>query len=170
MRAILESLGRLARPQSDRLAAVSVTELLSDMGELHRPEFLERAIEFRLSIAPDLPRVLCRAEQLRQAVRNSLQFAMRSVDSPGLAVGLPRVVRLEAASRGRCVQILVAHSGPGFANPEHAFDSPLPAQENAAAGGNLSLCAAILRDNNGRVSAMNLEPRGAAIVLELEAA
>jgi K+-sensing histidine kinase KdpD len=33
----------------------------------------------------------------------------------------------------------------------------------------LSLCATILRDHHGRISAVNLEPRGAAIVLELQA-
>jgi K+-sensing histidine kinase KdpD len=34
----------------------------------------------------------------------------------------------------------------------------------------LSLCATILRDQNGRASAVNLQPRGAAIILELQAA
>jgi K+-sensing histidine kinase KdpD len=34
----------------------------------------------------------------------------------------------------------------------------------------LSLCATILRDNNGRASAVNLEPHGAAIILEVKAA
>jgi hypothetical protein len=34
----------------------------------------------------------------------------------------------------------------------------------------LSLCATILRDNNGHASAINLEPHGAAILLELQAA
>jgi K+-sensing histidine kinase KdpD len=34
----------------------------------------------------------------------------------------------------------------------------------------LGLCATILRDHNGRASAVNLEPTGAAIILELQAA
>jgi K+-sensing histidine kinase KdpD len=34
----------------------------------------------------------------------------------------------------------------------------------------LSLCATILRDQNGRASAVNLQPHGAAIILELQAA
>ena len=70
MRAKLESLSRIARPQSDQLVAVSVAEMLSDLGELHRPEFLQRSIEFRMSLAPNLPRVMCSAPQLRQAVRH----------------------------------------------------------------------------------------------------
>jgi K+-sensing histidine kinase KdpD len=33
----------------------------------------------------------------------------------------------------------------------------------------LSLCASILKENNGRASAVNLDPQGAAILLELQA-
>jgi len=65
----------------------------------------------------------------------------------------------------------VAHTGPGFPNPASAFDPFVSAQaDRETAGLGLSLCATILRDNNGRASAVNLEPRGAAIILELRAA
>jgi signal transduction histidine kinase len=171
MRSTLESLARIARPFNDQQAAVSVSELLSDMGELHRSEFLNRSIEFRLSIAPALPRVLCSPHQLRQAVRHCLQFAMNAVENPAPATEEPKTIRVEAASEGDRVQILVGHSGQGFLNPERAFDSFAPARADAeAASLGLSLCATILRDNNGRALAVNLEPQGAAIILELKAA
>ena len=83
----------------------------------------------------------------------------------------PKTIRLEASSEGQQVQILVAHSGAGFLNPERAFDPFTPAQAGGeTAGLGLSLCATILRDNNGRASAVNLEPHGAAIILEVKAA
>jgi len=171
MRGTLESLSRIARPQSDEMTAVSIAELLTDLGELHRPEFLERCIEFRLSLAPDLPRVMCSAQQVRQAVRHCLQFAMDAVQGPEAASGESRVIRLEAASEGSMVQIMVAHSGPGFVSPEHAFDPLLPPQTGRESTGlGLTLCATILRDNDGRASAVNLDPTGAAIILELKAA
>jgi signal transduction histidine kinase len=171
MRSTLESLSRIARPQTDSRIAVSVAELLADLGELHRPEFLQRAIEFRVSLAPDLPRVLCSAPQLRQAVRHCLQFAMEAVENSTTAVDEPRTIRLEAASEGNLVQIMVAHSGPGFDIPERAFDPFIPAQAGTHSSSlGLSLCATVMRDNNGRASAMNFEPSGAAIVLELKAA
>jgi signal transduction histidine kinase len=171
MRATLDSLSRVSRPQSDQRTAVSVTELLSDMGELHRSEFLRRSIEFRLNIAPSLPRVMCSPQQLRQAVRHCLQFAMDAVEKPVPATGEPRTIRLEAASEGKLVQILIGHTGLGFPNPERAFDPFAPARPgNETAGLGLSLCATILRDNNGRALALNLEPHGAAIILELQAA
>ncbi len=169
MRTTLESLSRIARHQNDQLAAVSVTELLADMEELHRSEFLRRSIEFRLNIAPDLPRVLCHAQQLRQAVLHCLQFAIAAVDRQDQ--NQAKTIRLEATREGNLVQILVAHSGPGFLDPERAFDPFFPAQaEEETAGLGLSLCATILREHNGRASAVNLKPRGAAILLEIQAA
>ncbi len=171
MRSTLESLARIARPLSDQLAAVSVSELLSDMGELHRSEFLSRSIEFRLNIAPALPRVLCSPHQLRQAVRHCLQFAMDAVENPAPETEEPKTIRVEAASEGNLVQILVGHSGPSFPNPERAFDPFAAARaEGEAESLGLSLCATLLKDNNGRALAVNLEPKGAAIILELKAA
>ena len=45
MRATLESLTRISRPQNGQFTAVSVTELLTDMEQLHRSEFLRRSID-----------------------------------------------------------------------------------------------------------------------------
>ncbi len=173
MRSTLDSLSRVSRSQSDHLTAVSVSELLADMEQLYRSDFLGRSIEFRLRVPPVLPRVLCSAQQLRQAVLHCLQYSIAAVENqdPASNPEGPKTIRLEATSEGRTVQILVAHSGPGFLNPDRAFDPFTPAQPaGETAGLGLSLCASILRDHNGRASAVNLEPRGAAIILELRAA
>jgi two-component system, NtrC family, sensor kinase len=173
MRSTLESLSRISRPQTDQLSAVSVSELLADMCQLYRNDFLQRSIEFRMNIAPELPRVLCSSHQLRQAVLHCLQYSISAVENHGIdmAVDHTRTIRLEASSEGQVVQIMVAHSGIGFASPERAFDPFTPGQVCGETGGlGLSLCATILRDHNGRASAVNLEPQGAAIVLELQTA
>jgi C4-dicarboxylate-specific signal transduction histidine kinase len=171
MRSTLESLARMSRSQDGQFAAVSIAELLSDMEQLHSAEFLRRSIEFRLNIAPDLPRVLGDAQQLRQAVLHCLQFSMEAVDSLDPALNEERTIRLEASSEGGLVQILVTHSGPGFLHPDRAFDPFVPSQVvGDTAGLGLGLCATILRDHHGRISAVNFEPRGAAIILELQAA
>ena len=173
MRSTLESLSRISRPQTDQLAAVSVSEMLADMGQLYRNDFLRRSIEFRMNIAPELPRVLCSSHQLRQAVLHCLQYSIAAVENHGrdLTKEQTRTIRLEASSEGQLVQIMVAHSGVGFASPERAFDPFSPGQVCGETGGlGLSLCATILRDHNGRASAVNLEPQGAAIVLELQTA
>lgn len=174
MRSTLESLSRVAYSKGDQLAAVSVTELLADLEELHRSEFLHRSIEFHMDIPPALPRVRCNAQQLRQAVLHCLQFAMDAVEgtvSGKAESSEDKTIRVEASAEGNRVQIQVSHSGPGFLHPERAFDPFVPAQAAGETSGlGLSFCATILRDNNGHASAVNLEPQGAAIILELQAA
>jgi C4-dicarboxylate-specific signal transduction histidine kinase len=169
MRLTLESLARVSRPQGDQIAAISVTELLNDLEQLHRSEFVQRSIDFRVHIAPALPRVLGNAQQVRQAVLYCLQFAMDAVEK--LDTATEKAVRLEAVLENNQVQILVAHSGSKFAAPARAFDPfvPEPAGEESTSLG-LSMCASILRENNGKASAVNFEPRGAGILLELQAA
>jgi signal transduction histidine kinase len=173
IRATLESLSRVSREQADQPSAISVAELLADIEQLYRTEFLQRSIEFQVSVASGLPRVLCGAQQLRQAVVHCLQYAIGAVERENASASLdkPKTIRLEAASKGGLVQISVSHSGPGFLHQERAFDPFVPAQaDSETAGLGLSLCATILSDQKGRVSALNLEPRGAAIILELNAA
>lgn len=169
MRLTLESLARMSRPQGDQMAAISVTELLSDLEQLHRSEFVQRSIDFRVQIAPALPRILGNAQQVRQAVLYCLQYAMDAVEK--LDTAQEKTVRLEAVAEKGHVQILVAHSGAKFLVPARAFDPfvPEPTGEESTSLG-LSMCASILRENNGKASAVNFEPRGAGILLELQAA
>jgi signal transduction histidine kinase len=173
IRDTLESLSRVSREHADLPSAVSVSELLNDMEQLYRPEFLQRSIDFQVNVAAGLPRVKCGAQQLHQAVLHCLQYAMSAVEHENLAA-VPlesKTIRVEAASEGNLVQISVSHSGPGFPQQERAFDPFAPVSAGCEADGlGLSLCATILRDQNGRASAVNLEPRGAAIILELQTA
>lgn len=169
MKITLESLSRISRTQDGQFTSVAVTDLLFDMETLYSAEFLRRAIEFRVNIATGLPNVMGDAQQLRQALLHCLQFCMEAVESVTTGQG-ERTIRLEANHEGGRVQIFVAHSGPGFLQPERAFDPFATAQVlGETAGLGLSLCATILRDHHGRISAINLEPRGAAIVIELMA-
>jgi signal transduction histidine kinase len=172
IRSTLESLSRVSREHADQPSAISVGELLADIEQLYRTEFLQRSIEFQVSVAQGLPRVLCGAQQLRQAVVHCLQYAIGAVerDNPA-SQDNTKTIRLEATSEGGLVQISVSHSGLGFLHQERAFDPFVPAQAGSeTAGLGLSLCATILSDQNGRASAVNLEPQGAAIILELKAA
>jgi len=169
MRSTLESLSRMSPSGSDHFTALSVTELLNDMEQLHRSEFLHRSIDFKLRIAPALPRAVGNAQQVRQAVLYCLQFAIEAVES--LDPTTEKSVRVDATADSDAVKITIAHTGPGFLHPTRAFDPFVPVQAaGETAGLGLSLCATILRENNGRISATNFDPRGAAIILELQAA
>jgi signal transduction histidine kinase len=164
MRATLESLHRVVRAPGSQLTTVSVTEILTDMEQLYRPEFQRRSIEFRMSIAPNLPDAVGQPQPLRQAVLHALQFAMSAVETGN---GNGRSVRVEATAEGGHVQILVAHSGAAFEHPERAFDPYANSRPTSAESTGLSLCASLIRESNGRASAVNLDSQGAAILLEL---
>lgn len=168
MRATLESLQRVARAPGGQVTAVSVSQLLADLEQLHRAEFSQRSIALRVRAAQDLPRVLCQPHQLRQAILHCLQYSMEALERGPRGNG--RAVGIEAEEFDGNVRITIQHSGLGFAHPERAFEPLAPAP--AAAGDTLelglSVCASLIRENNGQVTALNLKPEGAAIVLELE--
>jgi signal transduction histidine kinase len=169
MKGILERLSRFSRLSTERFNSFSVVDLITDIEQMHRPDFLRHSIEFRLAVAPEIPAIFGNAHQIRQALLHATQYAIDSV----LRIGPnhEKSLHIEATSPtsedGR-VQIVISHSGQGFAHPERAFDSlssGFAGTESTSIG--LSLCAAIVREHRGNISAANLEPIGAAIILDL---
>jgi signal transduction histidine kinase len=62
----------------------------------------------------------------------------------------------------------VSDTGPGFRQPGRAFDPFYTTrQPGEGTGLGLSICYGIMREHGGEISAFNLHPRGAAVVLEL---
>jgi His Kinase A (phospho-acceptor) domain len=166
MKAILERLSRFSRMATERFNSFSVSDLLNDIEQLHRTDFLRNSIEFRMTIAPTLPPIYGNPNQMRQALLHITQFAIESVMR--LSANEAKAIRMEASSKDGRVQILVAHSGQGFPNPERAFDSlssGFSSSEPAAIA--LSLAAAIVRDHHGTISAVNYQPIGAAVKFDL---
>ena len=173
IRSTLESLSRVSLARADQPAAISVTELLADMEQLYRPEFLQRSIEFQVKSRRECPGLFAVHSNCARPCCIACNIAICAVEreSPAAARKESKSIRLEAAREGDLVHISVSHSGPGFLHPERAFDPFVPPHAGGeTAGIGLSLCATILRDQNGRASAVNLKPRGAAIILELQAA
>jgi hypothetical protein len=166
MKSILERLSRFSRLATDRFNSFSLIDLLNDIEQLHRTDFLRHSIEFRMTIAPVLPPIFGNPHQMRQALLHITQFAIESVLR--LGANEAKAIRVEASSKEGRVQILVAHSGPVFPNPERAFDSlssGFSSSEPAAIA--LSLAAAIVREHRGTISAVNYQPIGAAVILDL---
>jgi C4-dicarboxylate-specific signal transduction histidine kinase len=166
MKAILERLSRFSRLSSERFNSFSIADLMADIEQLHRTDFLRHSIEFRLSVAPGLSAIFGNAHQIRQALLHATQFAIDSV----LRVEpyQEKSIRIDATSEEGRVRISIAHSGQGFPHPERAFDALASGfSTNEATGIGLSLCAAIIREHRGTISAVNFTPTGAAIVIDL---
>jgi signal transduction histidine kinase len=66
------------------------------------------------------------------------------------------------------VQIVVSDTGTGFREPGRVFDLFYTTQAPGQGSGlGLSICYGIVREHEGEISAFNLHPSGAAIVVEL---
>jgi signal transduction histidine kinase len=166
MKVILERLSRFSRITTERYNSFSIADLINDIEQLHRTDFLRNSIEFRLSIAPGLPPIFGNPHQMRQALLHLTQFAMESVLR--LGANEAKAIRIEAREEDERVQITVSHSGPSFPHPERAFDSlssGFSSNEPAAIG--LSLCAAIVREHRGSIKAVNQQSIGSAVILDL---
>jgi len=169
MKSILDRLSRFSRLSNERFSSFSIADLLLDIEQLHRTDFLRHSIEFRSSIPPDLPEIFGNPHQIRQALLHATQFAIDN--SMRVPPSHEKSVRIEVSrpsSDDGQIEILIAHSGQGFSNPERAFDPLASGFSNTEATGiALSLCAAIVREHRGTIRAINYQPTGAAIQIDL---
>jgi signal transduction histidine kinase len=166
MKSILDRLSRFSRLTTERFNSFSVADLITDIEQLLRTDFLRHSIEFRSTVQPELPNIFGNAHQIRQALMHATQFAIEAVQR--VEPNQEKSVRIEAAVEDERIQILIAHSGPSFPHPDRVFDSFTTGFSGSEATGiGLSLCAAIVREHRGNILAVNYEPTGAAILFDL---
>jgi signal transduction histidine kinase len=166
MQQVLESTLRFWRASPLGYEPVSVPEILRDLSSLQRPEFDRRHVELALHLPDGVPPVEGNRNQLQQVFLQLLKNSLEVLESSGN--GDRRAVRVDVSQHADRVKVLISDNGPGFADPEHAFDPFLITKwTRGGSGMGLSLCYAIVRDHGGEITAHNLEPHGAALVLEL---
>lgn len=166
MRQIMESTLRFWKPSPVEHVAVSVTEILRDICQLRRAEFIHRQIELQLHLPDDLPQINGNRIQLQQMFLQLLNNSLEAFVSR--AGGYAKTIRVDASHNDNGVKVLISDNGQGFADPNRAFDPFFTTKgSRAGAGMGLSVCYAIVRDHGGEIMAHNLQPRGAALVIEL---
>ncbi|QNI32033.1 hypothetical protein H7849_23980 [Alloacidobacterium dinghuense] len=166
MRQIIESMLRFWRPSPVEHVAVSVAEILRDIYQLRRADFNRHQIELQLHLAKGLPDVDGNKNQLQQMF---LHLINNSLDAFGACNSEEaKALRVEASHDEDGVRVLISDNGPGFLDPNRAFDPFFVTKSpRAGAGKGLSVCYAIARDHGGEISAYNLQPHGAALVIQL---
>lgn len=166
MRQIIESLARFWKPSPSPVAAVPVETLLRAVELQRRAELERKGIHLSCAVAEGLPDIRANGDQLRQVL-------LQVVDNAAIAAGNTeegeqKRVRMEATMAGDRVQILIADSGPGLPNPDRVFDPFHSLTTTGVSPGlALSLCYSIVREQGGDMSALNLQPHGAAVVIEM---
>ncbi|WP_213805549.1 HAMP domain-containing sensor histidine kinase [Granulicella sp. dw_53] len=111
-----------------------------------------------------------RRDRLRLMLEHLLHNAAQAIvkTSAGLGYGREDAIRVTVRQGERGVQVIVSDTGPGFAEPARVFDPFYTTQHpGQGAGLGLSVCYGIVREHHGEISAFNMHPHGAAVVVEL---
>jgi signal transduction histidine kinase len=168
MKQIIESLMRFRKASTAGKVPLGVELLLHDIEKLAHLELESSGVELELRIPREVPRVKADGEQLRQVFLQITRNAIASLQE--VPKETRRRLRVEVAAIGNRVQIAFADNGPGFVEPARVFDPFFTTrQPGEGVGLGLSVCYSIVREHGGTITAQNLQPQGAAVVIELPA-
>lgn len=166
MKQIIESLMRFRNAASGTRAPVSVDLLLRDIERLMRHDLEGAQVALEMRIPTHVPRIKADSEQIRQVFLQLIRNAMVSMED--IPAGAERKLTIEVATIPKAVEVMLSDTGTGFSEPARAFDPYFTARHpGEGVGLGLSICYAIVREHGGAISAVNLHPRGAAVVVEL---
>jgi signal transduction histidine kinase len=169
MRETVERLLNFWRPSVHREEQVELPLLLRELGRACEKKLAERGVRLVMQVGDDVPTVHGNGDRLRQVMEHLLNNAAQAIaHSPRKDRGLEAAIRISVGHDERGVQVIVSDTGPGFREPGRAFDPFYTTREPGEGTGlGLSICYGIVREHGGEISAFNLHPHGAAVVVEL---
>jgi signal transduction histidine kinase len=167
MRETVQRLIDFWRPPVQREEAVDVRWLVKDLATACEAKLTARGVNLIIQVSDEVPGIRGNRERLRQMLEHLLNNAAQAIGSSG-AASSEDAIRLTVSHDTRAVQMIVSDTGPGFREPGRVFDLFYTTQEPGEGDGlGLSICYGIVREHGGEISAFNLHPRGAAVVVEL---
>lgn len=169
MQEIMQNLVNSGRPgaqieQLDEPVEVAslVRELAAECGE----KLDTRGVRLIVDTQADVPAVRGSCDRLRQVLEHLLNNAAQAIAaSASEDTAREREIRVSVSRDAGAVQVIVSDTGTGFKEPGRVFDAACAVGQAGAAG--LSVCRGIVREHGGEISAFNLHPYGAAVVVEL---
>jgi signal transduction histidine kinase len=174
MRETVESLLNFWRPPVLREEPVDIAALVQGLGGECEAKLTERSVKLVMQLAEKAPEVRGNRDRLRLVLEHLLNNAVQAIAAARVTSGVGRredAIRLTVSFDGRAVQIVVSDTGVGFREPGRAFDLFYTTQAPGQGSGlGLSICYGIVREHGGEISAFNLHPAGAAVVVELPVA
>jgi signal transduction histidine kinase len=166
MKQIIESLMRFRKASTAGKVPIAVELLLSDIEKLARHELEAAGIELELRVPREVQRVKADGEQMRQVFLQITKNAIASLQE--VSNHVHRRLRVEVLAIGNRVRITFADNGPGFVEPARVFDPFFTTRHPGEGMGlGLSVCYSIVREHGGTITAENLQPQGAAVIIEL---
>lgn len=163
MKRIIENLLRFARQNNLEKKSANLEALLHEVLALREYHIRTHDVDVKVEIEPELPAVALDEDQFKQILLNLLN---NSIDA--LEFSPDKAIRIVASRQGGRVFVRFEDNGPGFADVNRAFDpfyTTKPVGKGTGLG--LSICYGIVKEHGGDIHAMNIEPTGARVVLDL---
>jgi len=156
----------IIRDEACRLERL-VEDLLEDAAAAYHPLALERGIEVRREIAPDLPEVYVDPDRMAQVLGNLLSNALRYTLKGG-------TVTLAASLLEQEVELRIQDTGPGIGaeDIQHVFDRFYRAdksrqRDSGGSGLGLAIAKSIVENHGGRIWAESPDDSGTTFVIML---
>jgi len=163
MKQIIESLLRFARQTKFERRTVLLGDVIDEVFKLRAYEIRRSGVQVVTEIAPDLPGVVVDEGLLKQVFLN---IVSNSLDALRDVAG--GCIRVEAAQHEQSVHIRFNDNGAGFSNPDRVFDPFFTTKDPGKGPGlGLSVSYGIIKQHGGEISAYNLQPSGACILIKL---
>ena len=169
MRDTVARLVEFWRPSTLADEPVDLTAMLRELAGACRDTLAGRGVEMELlGLDAVVPPVRGSRDRLRQMMEHLLNNAAQSIAAAGPRAGENHRIRLTVSHDERALHLIVSDTGTGFREPGRVFDPFFTTKgPEQGAGLGLSVCYGIVREHGGEISAFNLHPRGAAVVVEL---
>jgi signal transduction histidine kinase len=166
MRQAVETLLEFGRPAGESETVVDVAELIRELSGACVEKLESRGVRLVIDTGDESALVSGNRDRLRQMMEHLLNNAAQAVAR--LEAAKDEVIRVSVSCDAGMVNLIVSDSGPGFADPTHVFTSRGGARNGSDGSGlGLSVCYGIVHEHGGEISAFNLHPQGAAVVVEL---
>jgi signal transduction histidine kinase len=143
---------------------VSMKGLLEELAASCATKLEGRGVKLLMQVAEDAPEVRGDKERLRQVMEHLLNNAVQATPAGGSG----DEIRITVSHDEATLHVIVSDSGPGFEEPGRVFEPFYTTRQPGQGEGlGLSICYGIVREHGGEISAFNLHPHGAAVVVEL---
>jgi signal transduction histidine kinase len=149
---------------------VEIAGLVRDLAAECAEKLEARGVLLVVEAEEQVPIVRGNEDSLRLVLEHLLNNAAQAIASIDEEVEdengakREREIRISVSHAADSLQVIVSDTGPGFKEPERVFEPTRPGREG---GTGLAICYETVREHGGEISAFNLHPYGAAVVVEL---
>ncbi len=169
MKETVQRLVEFWRPVTVADEPVDVAGILDGLRAACGQKLKERGVKLEINGAPTLPMVRGSGDRLRQMMEHLLNNAAQAIATArAREADEEHAIRMTVSHDDQALHVIVSDTGPGFREPGRVFDPFYTTKgPEQGAGLGLSICYGIVREHGGEISAFNLHPHGAAVVVEL---